>query len=141
MIFISCCPLDHYWSLWQFPLCYITGRPNDTSCWCVLLINSRLVHLLWLGFTGPSWTPCPSFALSLKTDHPEGLPIIFRGNWNRMPLSLILAALWQNCWPSPQLSFTFLLKTHENFWEIGRQPLSQPLLAHYLVAHVVYRLH
>ena len=58
-----------------------------------------------------------------------------------MPISLIPAALWQNCWPSPHLSFIFLLKIRENFWEIGRQHLSQPFVTRYLVAHVVYRLH
>ena len=32
-------------------------------------------------------------------------------------------------------------KHMKNFWEIGRQHLSQPFVTHYLVAHVVYRLH
>lgn len=58
-----CCPLK-YWSLWQFPLCKVTGHPNVTCCWHVVLVNSRLVHSPWLGSTGPH---APTWVLLAQT--------------------------------------------------------------------------
>lgn len=130
-----CCPLK-YWSLWQFPLCKVTGHPNVTCCWHVVLVNSRLVHSPWLGSTGPHAHPAPpGFSWHRP---PWVLPIL---PWLLNNRSSFLA--WKpyaERMPCPQLFPISLLKRQRLFWEVGGQPLPPPLVACYLVAHIVYRL-
>lgn len=95
-----CCPLK-YWSLWQFPLCKVTGHPNVTCCWHVVLVNSRLVHSPWLGSTGPH---APTWVLLAQTP-PESYPY-FLGYWTTGPHSLPESPMQNacpalSCLPSP----------------------------------------